>query len=308
MQGAAAVRIGVDVGGTKIEAAAIRSDGSFALRRRIPTPANDYAGTVEAIVRLIDDVEATLGQRCSLGFGIPGTVSPAIGRIKNAPNAPIDGQYFDRDLATRLGRPIRMMNDANCFALSEANGGAAEGAGTVFGVILGTGCGGGVVVHGAVMRGRNAIAGEWGHTQLPWMSAAEFPGRPCKCGLTGCIETFLSGTGFAARHGEDTGQGLEASEIVRLAQSGDTACRDSLDKYESRLARALAHVINLLDPDVIVLGGGMSNVASLYVNVPKIWDEWVFSDKVETMLVPPRFGDSSGVRGAAWLWSEDESP
>ena len=302
------MRIGVDVGGTKIEAAAIRKDGSFALRRRVATPPGDYDATLDTIVLLIDEMENALGRQCLLGFGIPGTVSPATGRIKNAPNATIDGRYFDRDIEARLGRPVRMMNDANCFALSEAHGGAADGAGTVFGAILGTGCGGGIVVDGTVLIGKNAIAGEWGHTQLPWMSGAEFPGRPCKCGLKGCIETFLSGTGFAARHAEDTGDALPASEIVRRAQAGDTACRDSLGRYESRLARALSHVINLLDPDVIVLGGGMSNVASLYDRVPALWHEWVFSDRVDTRLVPPRFGDSSGVRGAAWLWPEDASP
>ncbi len=301
------MRIGVDVGGTKIEVAVIRADGSFAARQRISTPADNYTLTLDAIVTLINETEAAVGQSCSLGFGIPGTLSPATGRIKNAPNAPIDGHPFDKDLEQRLGRPVRMMNDANCFALSEAKDGAATGANVVFGVILGTGCGGGVVIDGSVLGGRNAIAGEWGHTQLPWMTPAEHPGPPCKCGLTGCIETFLSGTGFAARHAEATGTMLDAVDIITRAESGDPTCRDSLSAYESRLARALAHVINLLDPDIIVLGGGMSNARSLYDTVPHLWSEWVFSDRVDTILRPPKHGDSSGVRGAAWLWPEDIS-
>ena len=302
------MRIGVDVGGTKIEAAALHADGSFALRRRIATPSDDYDATLRAIVALVDGMETALGRQCSLGFGIPGTLSPATGKIKNAPNAPIDGHAFDRDLEALLGRPIRMMNDANCFALSEASDGAARGAGIVFGVILGTGCGGGVVIDGAVLRGRNAIAGEWGHNPLPWMQPAEHPGPACKCGLSGCIEAWLSGTGFAARHAAETGSRIDAAAIVAGAERGDPACAKSMAQYESRLARALAHVINLLDPDVIVLGGGMSNVARLYDNVPPLWREWVFSDRVDTVLAPPAFGDSSGVRGAAWLWPEEAAP
>ncbi|MEX2617608.1 MAG: ROK family protein [Alphaproteobacteria bacterium] len=302
------MRIGVDVGGTKIEAAALHADGSFAMRRRIATPSDGYDAMLNAIVTLIDGMEAALGQRCSLGFGVPGALSPATGVIKNAPNAPIDGHPFDRDLETLLDRPIRMMNDANCFALSEASDGAARGAAIVFGVILGTGCGGGVVIDGAVLRGRNAVAGEWGHNPLPWMLTSEYPGPHCKCGMRGCIETYLSGTGFAARHAADTGTRLDAAAIVAAAENGDPACNASMARYESRLARALAHVINLLDPDVIVLGGGMSNVARLYANVPGMWREWVFSDRVDTVLVPPAYGDSSGVRGAAWLWPEDAAP
>lgn len=302
------MRIGVDVGGTKIEAAVICADGSFAARQRILTPVGDYPATLDAIVSLIKNIEGSVGQQCSLGFGIPGTLSPATGLIKNAPNAPIDGQPFNKDLEARLGRSVRMMNDANCFALSEATDGAAAGATIAFGVILGTGCGGGVTVDGSVLYGRNGIAGEWGHTQLPWMTPSEYPGASCKCGLTGCIETFLSGTGFAACHAADTGDILDAVEIVSRAESGDANCQRSLDRYTNRLARALSHVINLLDPDIIVLGGGMSNVQSLYTEVPSLWTEWVFSDRVDTVLVPPRHGDSSGVRGAAWLWPADASP
>ncbi len=296
------MRIGVDVGGTKIEAAAMNDSGELIVRRRVATPAGDYDAAIQAIVALIEDIEAEIGQQGSLGLGIPGTVSPATGKIKNAPNSPFNGHYLDIDLETRLGRPVRLMNDANCFALSEAMDGAAAGAALVFGAILGTGCGGGIVFNGAVLTGRNAIGGEWGHTPLPWMRPAEQPGPACKCGLAGCIETFVSGTGLGARHAAAAGERLDAAEITRRAEAGDDACRQSLAQYEDQLARALAGIINLIDPDIIVLGGGMSNAARLYANVPALWGEWVFSDRVDTALVPPMHGDSSGVRGAAWLW------
>ncbi|NKB58899.1 MAG: ROK family protein [Alphaproteobacteria bacterium] len=300
------MRIGVDVGGTKIEAAALNAAGELTLRRRVPTPSGDYQAAIEAIADLIGSIEAEIGQRCPVGFGIPGTISPATNMVKNAYNSPFNGHPLNRDLERQLNRPIRMTNDANCFALSEATDGAAAGAATVFGVILGTGCGGGIVIDGKVLVGANAIGGEWGHNPLPWPLPTEQPGNRCSCGLTGCIETFLSGTGFAAHHRAETGDALEPREIAQRAANGDKVCADSLARYESRLARALASVINLIDPDVIVLGGGMSNIETLYTTVPSLWSEWVFSDHVDTRLVPPAFGDSSGVRGAAWLWPTDD--
>ncbi len=298
-------RIGVDIGGTKIEAAALDRNGAFAVRQRVATPQNDYPAALDAIVRLVQTVEAEIEERAPAGFGIPGTISPATGVVKNAYNSPFNGHPLDRDIADRLGRPIRMMNDANCFALSEAVDGAAAGAGIVFGVILGTGCGGGIAINGRPVRGLNAIAGEWGHNPLPWLGPGDQPARPCSCGKTGCIETYLSGSGFAAHHNAATGSILEAHEIVDRAAAGDDAARASFAQYQDRLARALASIINVLDPDIIVLGGGMSNATDLYENVPQQWTDWVFSDRVETRLVPPKYGDSSGVRGAAWLWPAD---
>ena len=302
------MRIGVDVGGTKIEAAAMDSAGELVVRERIPTPMNDYSGAIESIAALVEGIESRIGQHCSVGFGIPGTISPATGLVKNAFNSPFNGHSLDRDLKTRLDRPIRLTNDANCFALSEAIDGAAAGAATVFGVILGTGCGGGIVIDGKVLTGANAIGGEWGHNPLPWIDPSERPGLPCTCGLTGCIETYLSGTGFAAHHKIETGSYLSPREIAAAAAAGDAACADSMTRYENRLARALASVINLIDPEIIVLGGGVSNIKRLYANVPGLWSKWVFSDRVDTKLVSPAYGDSSGVRGAAWLWPDGCSP
>lgn len=300
------MRIGVDVGGTKTEAAVLNESGELILRRRVATPVDDYPAAIEAIAGLITSIETEISQHCSIGFGIPGTISPATNMVKNAYNSPFNHHPLDRDLETRLNRPIRMTNDANCFALSEATDGAAAGASIVFGVILGTGCGGGVVIDGKVLTGANAIGGEWGHNPLPWMTDAEQPGIACTCGLTGCIETFLSGTGFAAHHNKKTGHSLKAYEIANRAMNGDEECTSSLERYETQLARALASIINVIDPEIIVLGGGMSNIERLYANVPALWSNWVFSDSVETKLVPPAFGDSSGVRGAAWLWPEDD--
>lgn len=298
------MRIGIDVGGTKLEAAAIRQDGEILIRRRIPTPHTDYAGAVDAIVSLVLSVEAELGEKGTLGFGIPGTISPVTGLVKNAYNSPFNGYPLDRDLAIRLGRDVKLMNDANCFALSEAKDGAAAGHETVFGAILGTGCGGGIAIAGDILRGANAIAGEWGHNPLPWPEASETPGLPCDCGRNGCIETFISGTGLGRQHAAHHNVTLPAEEIVLRAEAGDAAAEQSLTRYETQLARALASVINLIDPGAIVLGGGMSNVARLYQNVPKLWSKWIFSDQVDTILLPPAHGDSSGVRGAAWLWDE----
>jgi len=300
------MRIGVDVGGTKVEAAAMDEAGEIHFRQRIATP-RDYEAAIRAITGLIRDIETGTDQDCTVGLGIPGTISPATGVVKNAYNSPFNGHPMDKDIAAALGKPVRMMNDANCFALSEAIDGNAAGESLVFGVILGTGCGGGLIVDGKPLRGANAIAGEWGHNPLPWPDPSEMPGPPCSCGKRGCIETYLSGTGFAAAHNTAHGTALDAHEIVAQAQDGDADATASLRAYEERLARALASVINLFDPDVIVLGGGMSNVTSLYAAVPRMWGGWVFSDRVDTRLTPPRYGDSSGVRGAAWLWPADSA-
>lgn len=301
------MRIGVDVGGTKVEAAAIDGTGEIHFRQRIATP-SDYGQAIEKIANLIRKIESEVGQSCTVGLGIPGTISPATGVVKNAYNSPFNGHPMDNDLASALGKPVRLMNDANCFALSEALDGNAAGGSLVFGVILGTGCGGGLVVDGRPLVGANAIAGEWGHNSLPWPSPEELPGPRCTCGKRGCIETYLSGTGFEHAHNAAQGTAFDAHEIVTLAQEGDKSANTSLRRYEERLARALASVINLFDPDIIVLGGGMSNVPTLYDSVPRMWGRWVFSDRVDTRLTPPRFGDSSGVRGAAWLWPLDAAP
>jgi fructokinase len=300
------MRIGIDLGGTKIEAVALGPGGVELARRRVPTPQGDYVGTVRAVANLVAAIEAETGRRGRVGVGMPGAISPATGLIKNANSTCLIGQPLDRDLEAALARPVRLANDANCFALSEASDGAAAGADVVFGVILGTGVGGGIVVGGRVLAGPNAIAGEWGHNPLPWADADEQPSPACYCGKRGCIETFLSGPGLATDHAAATGERLDAEAIVAAART-DAAAEASLRRYERRLAKALAHVINLLDPDVIVLGGGLSRIDRLYTNVPAVWGEYVFSDTVATRLVPPRHGDSSGVRGAAWLWPEEES-
>jgi fructokinase len=286
------LRIGIDLGGTKIEALALDAAGSEVFRKRVPTPRGDYAATISAVKALVHQIgEGTVG------IGIPGAESRATGLIKNANSTWLIGKPLAKDLEAALGRPVRLENDANCFALSEATDGAAKGAAVVFGVILGTGVGGGIVVHGKVIRGANGIAGEWGHNPLPQPGDRDLPLPACYCGRAGCIETYLSGPALSNDHERRTGQRLKAEEIVAR---GD----ESLALYEERLARSLAGVINVLDPDVIVLGGGMSNVARLYTQVPRLWGRHVFSDRVVTRLVPPAHGDSSGVRGAAWLWNE----
>jgi fructokinase len=284
------LRIGIDLGGTKIEALALDATGREVIRKRIPSPRGDYAATISAISSLVSE----LGEG-SVGIGIPGALSQVTGLVKNANSTWLIGQPLKEDLEKALGRPVRLENDANCFALSEATDGAGKGAAVVFGVILGTGVGGGIVVNGKVLSGANAIAGEWGHNPLPLPSAQDLPLPDCYCGRAGCIETYLSGPGLARDHELRTGRRLPPDEIVAL---GD----QSLGRYVERLARALASVINLLDPDVIVLGGGMSKVGSLYTEVPRLWGRYVFSDHVATRLAPPAHGDSSGVRGAAWLW------
>ncbi|MFQ5783823.1 MAG: ROK family protein [Alphaproteobacteria bacterium] len=302
------MRIGVDLGGTKIEAIALDAAGEALARRRIATPRGDYDGTVAAIVGLVGDIESGLGMRGSVGIGIPGAESRATGLIKNANSVWLIGRPFARDLAAALGRPVRIANDANCFALSEAADGAAAGVSTVFGVILGTGVGGGVVIDGRVHTGINAVAGEWGHNPLPWPGTDERPGPACYCGRRGCIETFLSGPGLARDYHGEGNERLDAPEIIARARAGDPLAEAALGRYEERLARALATVINLLDPEAIVLGGGLSNLDRLYRRVPALWGEFVFSDRVETRLLPALHGDSSGVRGAAWLWPEPASP
>ena len=274
-------------------------------RRRVPTPRDDYPATLEAVARLVAELEAEARAPARVGLGIPGAVSPATGLIKNANSVWLNGRPFARDLEARLGRPVRLANDANCFALSEATDGAAAGARVVFGVIVGTGTGGGIAVDGRVLTGPNAIAGEWGHNPLPWPRDDERPGPACYCGRAGCIETFLSGPGLRRDHHARTGRDLRPEEIAAAAAAGDPAAEDALVRYEGRMARALASVVNLLDPDVIVLGGGMSQLARLYASVPRLWGSYVFSDRVDTRLVPPKYGDASGVRGAAWLWPAD---
>ena len=295
------MRLGIDLGGTKIEIIALDDSGEELLRRRVPTPGGNYTAILQAIAMLVVDAESELGQRGALGIGTPGSLSRATGLLKNSNSVALNGQSILQDLESLLQRKVQISNDANCFALSEATDGAAAGASVVFGVILGTGVGAGIVVNGRVLTGPNGIAGEWGHNPLPWPQAHELPGPQCYCGKQGCIETFLSGLGMMRLHERETGASLSAEEIVAHAEQGDAACERSLQTYENRLARSLAHVINILDPDVIVLGGGMSNTERLYTHVPDLWGRWVFSDRVDTKLVKNQFGDSSGVRGAAWL-------
>ena len=296
------MRLGIDLGGTKIEIVALDESGREVGRRRVATPQNDYAATLRVVTELVRGMESELGRVGTVGIGTPGAISRATGLLKNSNSVCLNGQPILDDLERLLERTIRMENDANCFALSEAVDGAAEGAGVVFGVIIGTGTGAGIVVNGQALTGPNAIAGEWGHNPLPWPQPGELPGGACYCGKSGCIETWLSGPGMTRRHQERTGQALDAPGIVARAAQGDMECEKSMSEYEDRLARSLAHVINILDPDVIVLGGGMSNIDRLYANVPRHWGRYVFSDRVDTRLVKNRHGDSSGVRGAAWLW------
>jgi fructokinase len=297
------MRIGVDLGGTKIEGIAISADGATRVRRRIPAPRGDYEQTLTAVVDLVHQIEGEIGARGSVGIGIPGAVSPATQLIKNANSTWLIGRPLAEDMARLLDRPVRLANDANCFALSEATDGAGADADVVFGVILGTGTGAGIVVHGKVLPGANAIAGEWGHNPLPAPNEEERPGPACYCGRLGCIETFLSGPGLARDY---AGGVINAEEIVVRAASGEGLALAALARYEERLARALAGVINIIDPDVIVLGGGLSNIERLYASVPRLWEPHVFSDRVTTRLVRAMHGDSSGVRGAAWLWDIDD--
>ena len=300
-------RIGIDLGGSKIEGAAIDASGSVRFRHRVVTPAQDYRGTIEAITALVRTIEQEIGVTATVGIGIPGAVSPTTGLVKNANSTWLIGQPLQHDIETALGRPARLANDANCFALSEATDGAGAPAETVFGVILGTGVGGGIAIRRQILVGAHAIAGEWGHNPLPWPRDEERPGPRCYCGRSGCIETFLSGPGLAADHQRHGGAVLDGPAIAAAAAAGDAQCRETLDRYAERLARALAGVINILDPDAIVLGGGLSSLRHLYEEVPRHWVGHIISDTIATRLLPPVHGDSSGVRGAAWLWHPGEA-
>jgi fructokinase len=301
------VRIGIDLGGTKIEGIAL--DGSRERARvRVDTPRDDYVATIEAIATLVADLERTAGATGSVGIGIPGTLAPSTGLVKNANSTWLIGRPLQRDVERCLGCSVRIANDANCFAMSEAIDGAASDADIVFGVIIGTGTGAGIVVRKQVLTGANSIAGEWGHNDLPWADDDERPGPACYCGKAGCIETFLSGPGMTADHRRHSQRHEQPREIAQAADRGDAAATATMERYERRMARALASVINVLDPDVIVLGGGMSNIDRLYDKVPRLWGDWVFAatgstSDVRTRLVRAKHGDASGVRGAAWLWS-----
>jgi fructokinase len=302
------MRIGIDLGGTKIEGVVMDRDSQLLARRRIATPQGDYAATLASVVQLVGDLEREVGAAgLRVGIGHPGALSPASGLLKNSNSVCLNDKPLQQDLQRVLKRELRMANDANCLALSEAADGAAAGAASVFAVILGTGVGGGIVVEGSLLSGANAIAGEWGHNALPqprpeWR---ETPGPRCWCGRHGCIETWLSGPALAADHERSAGERLSGEAIVERAGHGDAQASASLARYEDRLARALASVINLLDPHVIVLGGGLSRIERLYRHVPALWDEWIFSDSIATRLLPAQYGDSSGVRGAARLWPAD---
>jgi fructokinase len=296
------MRIGIDLGGTKIEAVALDASGRVLLRRRTPTPQGDYHGTLVAIETLAGFLEAQTGRHGSVGVATPGALSLKTGLIKNANTTVLNGRPLDRDLGERLRRPVRIENDANCFALSEAADGAAAGAHTVFGVIIGTGVGGGLIVDGKLVSGRNRIAGEWGHNPLPWAAEDERPGPVCYCGKSGCIETFLSGAALARDYFLRTGRDLSAAAVAAAALSGDEAAAHCLQVYRSRLARSLASVINVFDPDVVTLGGGLSNIDGLCAGLPEMIARYAFSDGVDTKVVRAAHGDSSGVRGAAWLW------
>lgn len=298
------MRIGIDLGGTKIEGIVLDASGSVRARRRIPSPRGDYDETLNAISGMAESLEAESGDLCTVGVGMPGAISPATGLVKNANSTWLNGKPFKEDLETRLKREVRLANDADCFALSEATDGAGAGLHTVFGVIIGTGTGGGIVHDGRLLTGPNAIAGEWGHNPLPWMKAEELPGPDCYCGKKGCIETWTSGPGLSAAFKRETGRMATAEEIARAAQAGDAEAATAIRRYADRLARALASVINILDPDMVVLGGGMSNIDVLYTLLPDLLPAYVFSDTVRTRIERHHHGDASGVRGAAWLWPE----
>jgi fructokinase len=302
------LRIGLDLGGTKIEVVALDRTGRELQRKRVATPAHSYDAIVACIRDLVLETEQTLGARASVGVGTPGALSPVTGLLRNSNTVCLNGRPLDRDLSRALAREVRIANDANCFALSEAVDGAGAGAGVVFGVILGTGVGGGVVVAGRALRGRNAIAGEWGHNPLPWPTPGELPGLACYCGKHGCIETFVSGPGLARDHERACGRALSAEQVAAAAERGEPEARAALDRYCDRLARSLATVINVLDPDVVVLGGGLSRIDALERELPDRLAAYVFSDRVETRVLRALHGDSGGVRGAAWLWPLEPTP
>ena len=300
------IRIGIDLGGTKIEAIALDEQGVELLRQRVDTPKGDYPAIVRVIAQLVLALEKRLQEGASVGIGTPGAISRATGLLKNSNSVCLNGRPLLDDLQHALQRPIRIANDADCFALSESRDGAAAGAATVFGVIVGTGVGAGIVNHGSLLTGVNAICGEWGHNPLPWPHDDERPGPDCYCGKQGCIETWLSGPGLERDYQHAGGVALSAVDIAERDLATESAAVESLGRYVDRMARALATVINIIDPEVIVLGGGVGNIARLYRDVPQAWGRYVFSDQVDTLLLPPKFGDSSGVRGAAWLWSADQ--
>jgi fructokinase len=296
------MRLGIDLGGTKIACVVLEFDGRARFERRVATPRHDYDATIAAIRTLVTDAEREVGASCSVGIGIPGAISPVTGLIKNANSTWLNGRPLRTDLERALNRDVRLANDANCLAVSEAMDGAAAEADVVFGVILGTGTGAGIVVHRRVLTGPNAIAGEWGHNPLPWPDPDEQPGPECYCGQLGCIETFLSGPGLAADYRRRGGGEVAGEEIVARAARGEPLAARSLDVWKRRLAKSLATVINVLDPHTIVVGGGLSRIQSIYQDVPRLWAAWVFSDVVSTRFVASKYGDASGVRGAAWLW------
>jgi len=296
------IRIGVDLGGTKIEFVALERDGKELHRHRIPTPRFDYEGTVHAVTEAVVDIEKKLGRRATVGMGIPGTISTKTGLVKNANSTWLNAKPFDKDLSRALGREVRCANDANCLAVSEATDGAGAGKHVVFAVILGTGCGGGIAVHGRVHSGSNGVAGEWGHNTLPWMRPEEYPGPACYCGRNGCLETWISGTGLEADYKRATGNEVKGPEIIARSAAGEKDAVAAFDRFEDRLARGLAQLINLLDPDAIVMGGGASQIPRLYRDVPGRLREYVFGKEADTPILPAKHGDASGVRGAAWLW------
>ena len=300
------IRIGIDLGGTKIEFVALERDGHEMYRHRVPTPRGDYDATVRAIKDGVEQIERKLQRSATVGVGIPGTISTVTHTVKNANSTWMNGRPFDRDLSTALNRKVRCANDANCLAVSEATDGAGAGKHIVFAVILGTGCGGGIAVDGRVHNGRNGVAGEWGHTVLPWMRADEFPGPDCYCGLRGCIETWISGTGLEADYERATKTKLKGKEIIARREAGEAEAVACVQRYEDRLTRSLSQLVNILDPDVIVLGGGVSQVPRLYRDVPQRLKEYVFGREADTPILVAKHGDASGVRGAAWLWPVEE--
>jgi fructokinase len=302
----AGLRIGLDLGGTKIEGIFLGPDGRERARERIPTPRGDYAGTIGAIATLVARLEAEGGGTGTIGIGIPGSLSPITGLVQNANSTWLNGRPFDRDLAAALGRPVRLANDANCFALSEAIDGAGADARSVFGVILGTGCGGGIVIGGRLIDGPRGIGGEWGHNPLPWAAASEHPGPECWCGRRGCMEVWVSGPAIKADHQHVAGEELSTEEIFRRAAVGESAAAATARRHVSRLARGLAHVVNIIDPDVIVIGGGLSRLQHLYEMLPGLMAPLIFADQASIVVRPPKWGDASGVRGAAWLWNSSD--
>ncbi|GAB4234383.1 MAG: ROK family protein [Methyloligellaceae bacterium] len=300
------LRIGIDLGGTKIAGIALARDGKALARSRVATPRGDYDATLDAICALIDGLEHEAGMKGTIGLAVPGSLSPATGRMQNANSTWLNGRALDQDLERRLGRGVRIANDANCFALSEATDGAGAGYRSVFGVILGTGCGGGLVINGQLVDGPHGIGGEWGHNPLPWPGEEEFPGPECWCGRRGCIETWVSGPALAADHRRATGRDLDAQVIAAAAQEGDRYASAALERHCDRLARSLAHVVNIFDPEIIVLGGGLSQMGHLYERLPGLIRPHVFAQAAAVRIAPPRHGAASGVRGAAWLWNETE--